>query len=107
MDERRKFPRVGVSFPVECVILPERKKLFYTVSKDLSIEGAKILSEEFLPVGKDMKVNINLIKEIAEVKAKVVWCNKARYMERYYAGLKFLEINEKNKRNLNIFINNK
>jgi c-di-GMP-binding flagellar brake protein YcgR len=104
MKERREYPRFGVSFPVECTILPERKKYFYTVSKDLSMVGVRILSEDFLPRKKFMKVNINLIDTVAEIKAQVVWCNKEPYSRRYYAGLKFLEINEKNKHNLGTFL---
>lgn len=104
MKERRKEQRVKVSFPVECVLLPERKRFFYTVSKDLSFSGTKILSEEFLSWGKDIKITINLINEMAELKAKVVWCNKEPYAERYYSGLKFLEINKETKRKLGNFI---
>lgn len=105
MEERRQESRANVSFPVECIMLPERKKIFYSVSKDLSKQGARILYQDFLPKGKDIKVNINLIEEIAQVKAKVMWCNKTPYPDRYYVGLKFMEINEKNKSAINYFLN--
>lgn len=105
MEEKRVETRVGVSFPVECTVLPNRRKVFYTVSRDLSGSGVKILHEEFMSRGKDMKININLIDEIAEVKAKVVWCNKTAHSDRYYVGLKFMEINDKNRRALKYFIN--
>jgi len=102
--EKRKYSRVKVSFPVECIVLPERKSFFYTVSKDLNLGGVRIVSEKFLPKDQEVKVNINLIDEMALIKAKVVWCSKERYSERYYAGLRFLEINEQDKTNLNNFI---
>ena len=105
MKEKRQNPRVGISFPVECVSLPERKEMFYTVSKDLSLGGIKILSEDFLPTGKDLRINVNLINEMASAKAKVIWCNKEPYSDRYYAGLKFFELNKRNKTNLNHLIN--
>ena len=104
IKDRRKKHRVDISFPVECVTLPERKKIFYTVSKDLSPEGLKILSENFIAYGKTVKVSINLVNEMAEVKAKIIWCNKKPYSEKYYAGLKFLEVDGANKRNLALFI---
>lgn len=105
MEEKRVEPRVGVSFPVECTVLPNRRKIFYTVSKDLSSGGVRVVHEEFLAKGKDLKVNINLIDDIAEVKAKVMWCNKTAHADRYYLGLKFMEINDSNKRALRYFIN--
>jgi len=104
MEERRKSSRVHISFPIECRVLPERKKIFYTVTKNLSIGGVKILSEEFFPKEKTLKININLINEIIEVKAKVVWCNKEPYSERYQMGLCFLEMNKKNKDQLKAFL---
>lgn len=105
MTDKRQEPRFGVSFPVECVMLPNRKKIFYTVSKDLSSSGVKILHEDFLKQGNDIKVNINLIEEMAEVKAKVVWCSKAAHADRYYVGLKFMEVSPRHKQALKHFIN--
>lgn len=104
MEERRKAVRVHISFPIECRVLPERRKVFYTVTKNLSIGGAKILSEEFLPKEKTLKININLVNEIIEAKAKVVWCNKEPYSERYQMGLCFLEMNKKNRDQLRAFL---
>lgn len=104
MKEQRKEPRVKVSFPVSCTVLPERKKYFYTVSKDLSLSGIRIISEKFLASGKDIKLSIDLINEVAELKAKIVWCNKEPYVERYYAGLKFLETNKETKEKLENFL---
>lgn len=95
MIEKRVFPRANVSFPVECSALP-RRSYFYTVSKDLSMGGVKILTNEFLPKENCVKVNINLIDKVVGVKAKVIWCNKERISERYCAGLEFLEINKSN-----------
>ncbi|MCK4810334.1 MAG: PilZ domain-containing protein [Candidatus Omnitrophica bacterium] len=105
MDDRRNSQRINVSFPVECVLLPERKKMFYTVSKDLSGEGLKILSEEFMARGKFIKLSINLINEMAESKVKVIWCNKKARSDRYYIGLKIMEINTIDKSHLYHFIN--
>ena len=93
MDDRRKEKRVSIAFPVKCTILPERKRTFCTVTKDLSSAGIRILHEDFLPAGKTLKVNINLLTEILAAKAQVVWCNRMSHSEGYYVGLRFLEIN--------------
>ena len=104
MNDQRKFERLGVSFPVECKSLPDRK-YFYTVSKDLSLGGLKILTNDFLPKNNLIKLNINLIDKVLNVKAKVAWCNSERASERYTAGLEFVEINNTNQKELTNFIN--
>lgn len=103
-SERRTYSRIDISFPVECNILPKRN-YFYTVSKDLSSAGVKILSNDFLSKGNFLKVNINLIDNVINLKAKVAWCNKERVCERYSAGLEFIEINEKDRVMLSDFLN--
>ena len=104
MAENRKFPRVDVSFPIECRPLPE-KSYFYTVSKDLSLGGVKIISNRFLPKNDTLKVSINLIDKVIDLKAKVAWCNQERMSERYSTGLEFVETNEQLKENLTSFLN--
>jgi len=103
IDEKRKNSRSLVSFPVECNILPG-KEYFYTVSKDLSVGGVRILSDDFLPKNNCLKLNINLIDKVLGMKAKVVWCNKERASERYSAGLEFVEIAEESKNYLNSIV---
>jgi len=104
MKERRSVPRVNISFPVECEVLPERRRVFYTVTKDLSIGGAKILSEDFFSKGSVLRINLNMVNEVIAAKTKVVWCNKQPYSERYQIGLYFLEINKRGKDKLKTLI---
>tara|TARA_B100000315_G_C14557241_1_gene578760 strand:+ start:1670 stop:1999 length:330 start_codon:yes stop_codon:yes gene_type:complete len=104
MRERRQNERVGVSFPVECRTLPS-KNYFYTVSKDLSANGARIVSNEFLAKNNELKLNINLIDKVLNIKARVSWCNKERSAERFSTGLEFLELTEPNKKTLSAFLN--
>jgi len=104
MSDKRKFPRVDVSFPIEYKPLPARN-YFYTVSKDLSLGGVKIVSNYFLPKNDTVKVNVNLIDSILGLKAKVAWCNKERLSERYSTGLEFVETSESSKKSLFQFLN--
>lgn len=104
MDERRQEQRVNISFPVECNILPKRN-YFYTVSKDLSLGGAKIFSDDFIPQGNFLKLNFNFIDEIVGLKAKIAWCTKESMLKRYSAGVKFIEIDKGNKKILSDFLN--
>jgi len=97
--ERRCAERVDVSFPVECSVLND-KNYFYTVSKDLSTSGLKIIAEKFLAKNSELKINLNLIKKVIQLKGRVVWCNKIRVAERYSAGIQFVEVSKGCKDNL-------
>lgn len=101
--EKRKEPRALVSFPIACNTLPQ-KKYFYTVCKDLSNEGVKIISNDFLKKGESFKVNLDLIDESLAIKAEVRWCTKQRYADRYFVGLRFTDINERSKGHLSQFM---
>jgi hypothetical protein len=104
MNERRENHRFDTAFPVECILLPERKKIFFTVSRNMSLGGIKILLDQFLPVGKGLKLQINLANEVAEARATIAWCNKLPFADRYAAGLRFLEVNTENKEILGAFL---
>lgn len=103
MDERRQYPRIDISFPVECKMLPSQD-YFYTVSKDLSQVGLKIVSNEFMPKNELLKLSLNLINKILDVKARVVWCSQERASERYSAGVEFVEIEDHSRDELTAFL---
>ena len=104
MHERRESPRATISFPLECRLLPERT-YFYTVSKDLSLTGARIISDKFIPKDNLLKININLISTMIDIKARVVWCNRNRVSERYCAGIEFIEVNQPKQKKIAGFLN--
>jgi c-di-GMP-binding flagellar brake protein YcgR len=103
MDERRKYPRIEISFPIECETCPD-KYYFYTVTKDLSLGGAKILTENFLPKDYLMKIKINFIDKMMQVQAKVAWCNQMRVCDRYCVGLEFLNLNSQQQKDISYFL---
>jgi c-di-GMP-binding flagellar brake protein YcgR len=90
MEERRTYPRVEISFPVECKILPG-SSYFYTVSKDISLVGVKIISDKFMLKDNVIKLQANFIDSLVSLTARTIWCSKQRASERYYAGLAFIE----------------
>ena len=105
MNEKRNEARIGTAFIVKCTVLPDENQSFYTVCNDLNSLGLKIFSENFLPLGKILKLDINLLTSTAEAKAKVVWHNNMKSMRRYDIGLKYLELNDTNRAKLVNFIN--
>ena len=105
MEEKRKFERVRISFPVRCEGLQSHKP-FYTVFKDISEGGLKLISEEFLAVNKFVKFEINLINNLVRGKGKIVWCNPQAYTDRYWVGLEFTEIGTGAQKTLSDFLSN-
>ncbi|MFC1514352.1 PilZ domain-containing protein [Candidatus Omnitrophota bacterium] len=105
MDEKRKQQRVKISFPVRCEGLDSRRG-FYTVFKDISVGGLKVISEEFLAVNKAIKFEINLINTLVKGKGKVVWCNPQSFADRYFVGLEFTEIGPSAQKTLSDFLSN-
>lgn len=103
MQERRKYPRVDISFPVECDELV-RKNYFCTVSKDLSTGGVRVVSDKFFPKNEQIKININLINKMVNLKAKVVWCNEVKASDNYLCGLEFIEISKVNRNEIANFL---
>lgn len=105
MEERRKYPRSEISFPLECKILPDNG-YFYTVSKNLSLAGLKIISDQFIPKNSIVRLHVNLIDTVVDIKARVAWCSKQRACERYAAGLEFIEKTDIHETHISHFLHN-
>lgn len=105
MEERRRYPRTEISFPLECKILPDCG-YFYTVSKNLSLLGIKIISDQFLSKNNIVKLHVDFIDNVVNIKARVAWCSKQRACERYAAGLEFIEKTDSQKLNIAHFLYN-
>jgi c-di-GMP-binding flagellar brake protein YcgR len=104
MKEKRLEPRICTAFTVRCTELPDKKNIFYSAIRDLSPGGIQILCEKELPCGMYYNVDINLIHESAEAKAQVAWNGKMPNSDKYYVGLKFLEIKDHNMCKIEDFI---
>lgn len=104
MEEKRKYPRLKLAFPIECE-MTKNPGHSYTVTKDLSLGGAKIISEKFIPKGKVLKMKLNLIKQVFNFKTKIVWSRRERFSDRYSLGCEFIEIPEIYKNRYQNFLN--
>ncbi len=91
MEERRRYPRYDVSFPIECK-RTGITRYFYTVTKDLSLGGVKLLSNDFIPKGEVFKSSLNLVKQVFDFQAKIAWCSREKYSDRYLAGVEFINM---------------
>lgn len=95
MKERRTDRRIGVSFPLKCIVLVQKIGFFYTVSRDLSFGGIKIISSRFLPLGTSMKVDINFVHMLSQGEVIVRWCSRQHYTDNYSLGLEFSAVSRK------------
>jgi len=105
MEERRKYPRTEISFPLECKMLPDAG-YFYTVSKNLSLAGIKIISDQFIPKDSIVRLHVNFIDMVIDIKARVTWCSKQRTSDRYTVGLEFVEKTDAHELNIAHFLRN-
>lgn len=103
MEEKRKKQRVRISFPVRCEPLKTHKS-FYTVFRDISEGGVKLITEDFMSINTFLKCEINLVEELIRAKGKVVWSSPQPYSDRYYTGIEFTEIEPKSQERLSKFI---
>ncbi len=97
MDNRRRFSRTNISLPLEAIPFSP-KKYFHTVSRDLSLIGARLTMSDFIAQGNFLRIDLNLIDCVLYLKAKIVWCNRERFSERYVAGLEFVEVDDNSRR---------
>ncbi len=91
MEDRRSHPRYKISFPIECKRL-SFSNYFYTVTKDLSLGGARIIINNFCSKDENLKASLNLIKQVFDFKARVAWCKREKFCDRYSAGLEFSKL---------------
>ncbi|MFH1767787.1 MAG: PilZ domain-containing protein [Candidatus Omnitrophota bacterium] len=102
--QKRKGSRKSVSLPVKCFLFDAKDPSVSAVSINLSLSGVKILCKEFLPPKQNLKLNIYLTEGIAEITTQVIWCDKNDDSHKYYAGLRFIQVNESSRNALETFI---
>jgi c-di-GMP-binding flagellar brake protein YcgR len=105
MQNKRKHERVRISFPVRCEKITS-KDYFYTVFKDISQGGIKVISDEFIKTDKPIRFEINFVNQLIKGKGRIAWCTPETYSERYLAGIEFTEVNKKDHQTLSNFLAN-
>ena len=93
-EERRRFKRVVSQEPVQF----ERKESVEaggTIAFDISRGGIRLNLYDFIPINTELSLRIPLSRDsIAECLGRVVWIERLRHMERYQAGIEFLDTEE-------------
>ncbi len=87
LDYKRQYVRLNRDVGVLSNEIPGYK----TVTRDISLGGAKIEVSKPIPKGKiiDIKLELETGKTVA-LKAEVVWIKEVEYLKKYELGLKFI-----------------
>lgn len=101
-DERRKFVRIRQQDIVNCTILSQfknRRKL----TQDLSLGGARFISDNFIPIHAILKLEIKLMDtpRMINAVARVVWIREIFDDENFEVGAEFMDISKEDSRFLN------
>ena len=111
MKERRKAERLKELNDITISIISEEKnipknKFLYNYSKDISVSGAKIQSNIFLPVGTLLQIDFKLKTLEKQITAlgKVKWLKVLIEGKSYEAGVEFVDIPSEAIENLNFYI---
>lgn len=99
-SEQRRFPRFHYSVPIKYRQKDEVTPT-YTVTRDISIGGLKILTNRFIPRGTDMAIEIEIPRDnVINAAVNVIWSNRISHSDQYLSGVKFSEIDEVGKKNI-------
>jgi hypothetical protein len=97
MDEKRRAKRLKEESEVTITIVAGGKKypkgkVIYNSSKDISVSGAKIQSNIFLPVDTLLKIDFKLknLQQMIAATGKVKWIKIICEDECYHAGVEFV-----------------
>jgi len=87
LDYKRQYARLNRDVGVLSNEIPGYK----TVTRDISLGGAKIEVSKPIPKGKiiDIKLELETGKTVS-LKAEVVWIKEVEYLKKYEVGLKFI-----------------
>ena len=98
MEDKRREKRIKEENKLICEILScnnnlKHKKIFYTLTKDISLGGVNIQTDTFLPIDTVVKIELSLPKmhKIVCVKGKVKWAKSLYSDEVFELGLEFVD----------------
>ncbi len=98
MEEKRRDKRIKnesklIFEIISCDRDLKNKKIFYTLTKDISLGGVNIRTDTFLPVDTLLKIDLPLPKmhKIISVRGKVRWIKSLYEDEVFEVGLEFVD----------------
>jgi len=111
MNEKRHSVRLKEFNEITTTIISEEINLseepvFYNLSEDISLSGAKIRGNRFLPVDTVLKIDFNLknLRQKITATAKIKWIRSIFEDKWYEAGVEFINAQSEMIRNLDHYI---
>jgi len=87
--ERRRFTRKRLDEPVRFEF-KDPGRYGGCLSADISQGGIRINFNEFVPLGTDLYLKVQISPEkVVDCVGKVVWVEKHRFLDRYQVGVEF------------------
>jgi hypothetical protein len=96
MPERRRAPRLDEENEVTITVVSgcknPKEKIIYNRSKDVSVTGARVQANIFLPVDTLLMIEMTLktVRQVVTVLGKVKWIKIVYGDESYEAGVEFV-----------------
>ncbi len=71
---------------------PHVRKTYYALTRDLSVDGMRILTEKFLPIETEIQMEIELLdsNKLINLNGKVIWISSLYEDELYEVGIEFI-----------------
>ena len=98
MEEKRRDKRIKNESKLIFEIISaegdlKNKKIFYTLTKDISLGGVNIRTDTFLPVDTLVRIDLPLPKmhKIISVRGKIRWIKSLYGDEVFEVGLEFVD----------------
>lgn len=105
--DRRRYPRINHSLPVQFKQLSRPSELFSgTLTEDISGGGVRLLADDFLAPQTKLLLSFSVGESISQVRtvARIIWINKKAYYDKYALGVEFIEIPEEQRRQIITFV---
>jgi hypothetical protein len=97
MDEKRRIERLNADKEITITIISgvkkdPKEKLIYHISKDISVYGTKIQTNNFFPIDTLLKIDVTLKNPHQTITAfgKVKWIKSLFGINSYEAGVEFV-----------------
>jgi hypothetical protein len=104
LGEKRQFPRILWHAPIHYQIRG-RPEFNNVVSDDISSGGLRFVTDNFIPPGTLLMLEINLLSQMLRPLGKTIWSQPIPHSDRYSTGIEFQELGLKEKDYLKDFIN--
>lgn len=102
-QEKRCFDRVNLKVPLSTQVRGSAD-LNNTLTENISIGGVGIVNNQFLSPGAVLNLKINILSRVLSATGKVSWFTNLPHSNRFRTGIKFVELDSRDKAYLSDYI---